>query len=381
MKATNRILVFIDWFDPGYNAGTTRSCTNFVQQMKQDYSIAVFTSDRDFNAREPYKNIFFNQWVPFDQDVKVYYCSPSGLTWKNIKQQIEQVKPDFIYLNSMFSKYFTLYPLLMAHRGLVNAKVVLAPKGMLKDSAIQFKKFKKQIYISFLRLTGVYKKVHFQASDITEVNDIKKWFGNDAVLSLVPDPFGKIAVYSGSIEKKAGQIAIIFIGRVHRIKNLDYLLSLLPAIKGKIQLTIVGSEEDVAYASECKNSARQFPDNISVSFTGGIPNHELPAIIAKHHIMALPTRGENFGHVIVESLAAGKPVLISDQTPWRNLAQAHAGWDIPLAQKEKFIEVLQKIVDFDQAEYDRWAKGAWQFIDNYVKQADLSDKYKKLFSR
>ena len=46
--------------------------------------------------------------------------------------------------------------------------------------------------------------------------------------------------------------------------------------------------------------------------------------------MILPTLGENFGHVIVEAWTAGCPVLVSDRTPWRQLASHGVGWDVAL---------------------------------------------------
>ena len=42
------------------------------------------------------------------------------------------------------------------------------------------------------------------------------------------------------------------------------------------------------------------------------------------------TRHENFGHAVVEAWAHGRPVLLSDQTPWRGLAELDLGWDLPL---------------------------------------------------
>lgn len=55
----------------------------------------------------------------------------------------------------------------------------------------------------------------------------------------------------------------------------------------------------------------------------------------------MPTQGENYGHVFIEALSSGTPILLSDQTPWRNLKDKGIGWDIPLARKDRFIHALQ----------------------------------------
>ena len=58
--------------------------------------------------------------------------------------------------------------------------------------------------------------------------------------------------------------------------------------------------------------------------------------LAKNDLFFFPAHGENYGHVIAEAMAAGCPVLISDQTAWRNLEEKGAGWDLPLDAPGRF---------------------------------------------
>lgn len=375
------ILVFADWFEPGYKAGgPIRSCVNFVHQMQDRYSIYVFTSDRDLNDVTPYSGIVTDKWLNYTGNIKILYCSPEQLNWKNIRSQVNSIRPDFVYLNSMFSKYFTIYPLLMARFGGVDSKIVLSPRGMLRDSALKFKPVKKKFYLRLFRQLGLHKRIHFHATDKTESGDIQKHFGAGTRLSLVSNFAGVLNDYPGSVEKKVNELSIIFVGRVHPVKGLDYLLECVKAVKGNITLTIVGNAEDEEYTSYCKSITNKYAENIKAKFTGDIPNDQLPAMIAQHHIFALPTKGENFGHAIFESLSAGRPVVISDQTPWRNLSVAMAGWDISLQQPELFIEILQRVVLFNQAEYDVWSYNAWQFAKSFAEKDDLKMIYNELFS-
>ena len=46
--------------------------------------------------------------------------------------------------------------------------------------------------------------------------------------------------------------------------------------------------------------------------------------------MFLPTFAENYGHSIVEALSVGTPMLISDNSPWKNLQEKGFGWEISL---------------------------------------------------
>ena len=381
MSTASSILLFTDWFEPGYKAGgPIRSCVHFVHQMKGRYSIYVFTTDRDLNDKEPYAGVASDSWIEYDKGVKVFYCSPSQLSWGTIRKQINEIRPDFIYLNSMFSRYFTIYPLLMRRLRLMNSKMVLAPRGMLKDSALQFKSSKKKVFLSAFRNLQLHRLIHFHATDTTEEADVQKHFGRKVPVTLASNFPGMVKAYPGSIEKRKNELSVIFIGRLHPVKNLDFLLHSLEQVQGNVTLTIVGNPEDKAYVEKCKSIISNYPPNIQIRFAGEIPNNQLPQIIAQHHIFALPTQGENFGHAIFEALSAGKPVLISDQTPWRNLTAVKAGWDLSLEMPGQFTQALQQAVEFDQQEYDGWSYAAWQFVQRFVQESDLQKAYNKLFS-
>ena len=183
-----------------------------------------------------------------------------------------------------------------------------------------------------------------------------------------------------AIQKPAGQLSMIFIGRIHPIKNLDYLLKVLKDVRSRVSLTIVGSLEDKAYWERCGNLIRELPGDITVSYAGEIPNDALPDITNQHHIFALPTRGENFGHAIFESLSLGRPVLISDQTPWRGLTAAYAGWDLPLERPELFRQAIEAAAAFSQEEYNKWSQSTFKFVQDFVAQLTLKKDYLKLFS-
>jgi glycosyltransferase involved in cell wall biosynthesis len=375
------ILLFADWFEPGYKAGgPIRSCVNFVHQMKERYTTYVFTTDRDLGETAPYTNVEADKWVEYSKGVKVFYCSPAKLSWAHILQQVKSINPHFIYLNSMYSRFFTIYPLLMRRLGLINSKIILAPRGMLKESAVQFKSGKKKVFLSAFRYMGLHRFIHFHATDKTEVNDVKRYFGVQAQVTLASNFPGAIKDYPGSIVKKKDELSVIFVGRLHPVKNLDFLLRALQLLRENVLLTVVGNAEDGSYVEQCKEIVKGFPPNIQVKFAGEIPNNQLGKIITQHHIFALPTQGENFGHAIFEALAAGKPVLISDQTPWRHLEKAKAGWDIPLQQPEQFTAALQKAVDLDQTEYEVLSRGAWQFVKEFVQQSELQTAYNNIFS-
>lgn len=375
-----KILLFADWYAPGFKAGgPIRSCVNFAANMKTDYDLYVFTSDRDLGSTQPYEGILAGEWFRSD-GVSLYYCPPEKLSWSNIGAQLRELQPDFIYLNSMFSLKFTIFPLLLARKRCPHAKLILSPRGMLKASAVAFKPAKKKLFLTLLHTLGIARRIHFLASDQTETEDVHRYFGSAAQVTMIPNFPAKLPPAPAVTAKTPGVLNMIYVGRIHPIKNTDYLLDVLAGVKARVSLTIVGSAEDKAFWQTCQDRIAQFSSNITVDYPGELPNDQLPAIIARHHIFALPTRGENFGHAIFEALVLGKPVLISDQTPWRNLQTAGAGWDLPLGDPQAFGRAIEEMAALDQEAYGTRSKTARQFAVDYLDRSNPIEEYLKLFS-
>jgi glycosyltransferase involved in cell wall biosynthesis len=376
-----KILMLADWYAPGFRAGgPIRSCVNFTGYMQGDYEVYVLTTDRDLHAGTPYPGLPADRWIDAQNGEKLFYCSPGELTWATIRRLIRSVAPDFIYLNSMFSPKFTILPLLICRTYGVKARVVLSPRGMLRSSAVQFKSGKKKIFLKLFKWLGISGRIHFLASDTTEEKDVRHYFGPGAKVTVIANFPAPLPQRPPVAAKKSGELTMVCIGRVHPIKNTDFLLDVLADTRAEVRLTIVGSLEDQAFWEQCQEKIRKMPANIKVDYAGELPNDQLPAITLEHHIFVLPTRGENFGHAIFEALLLGKPVLISDQTPWLGLATRCAGWDLPLGRPDVFRQAIEDAALFDQGDYTRWSDNARRYAEEYLTGSNFKEDYIKLFS-
>ena len=138
--------------------------------------------------------------------------------------------------------------------------------------------------------------------------------------------------------------------------------------------------EDAEYWRECQSIIAGLPVNVRVRNNGEIEHKEIGRVFAEHDLLLLPTLGENFGHVIGEALASGCPVLISDQTPWRNLESEGVGWDIPLAETERFQSVLQQCVNGDGEWYAALSSRAQSYAAKHASDPVAIEANRKLFS-
>ncbi|HSB92496.1 MAG TPA: glycosyltransferase family 4 protein [Flavitalea sp.] len=376
-----KLLIFTDWYLPGFKAGgPIQSCRNLVEALDQDYSIYVFTSDRDLGDAGPYPEIETDKWTRLGS-IWIFYASPKSWSMQEIKRQVVFVEPDIIHLNSAFSLNFTIKPLILFWQKKFSGKLILSPRGMLQAGALKYKPIKKRLFLDLLRLSGLPAKIHFHATDSKEVADIKKHFPRNASIHLAENfPNFSMPVLR-SIVKTPGQLELLYLARISPIKNLSFVLELLMKCQGtgKIRFTIAGKVEDERYWQKCAELIRSLPGNVEVVIHGTVEHAEVLNFLQSFHYYILPTFGENFGHGIFEALLAARPVIISDQTPWRGLESKGLGWDIPLDQPGAFIQVISHAIDLDQSEFDQLSARCHQFALDYRTNNETRNKYIELY--
>jgi glycosyltransferase involved in cell wall biosynthesis len=285
---------------------------------------------------------------------------------------------DFVYLNHLFSPLFVVYPLWLKYRGLIKGQVVVCPRGALYDSALSVKPWKKTPFLKLFRWMSLHKRVLFHATNERERTAILRFFPGGSVRIADNLPKADQGAYE-SCPKREGLVKCIFIARIVPIKNLLFFLKALERIKVNVELTVVGPIEDHAYWAECGKAIDGLGKNISSNYLGPRSNDELMPLLRKHHLFVLPTTGENFGHSIFEALLAGRPVLISDQTPWQDLASKKTGWDLPLNDPDGFTRVIGEVAGWDQSIFDEWSRAAWSYAAAFIKNPELKSQYLDLF--
>ena len=375
------ILLFTDWYEPGYKAGgPIRSCHNIVQAFSSEYLFRIVTSDRDLGDTAPYPGIIADRWTDAEHDVKIYYASPERLTNQVIAGMLKEINPSVVYLNSMFSLTFTLRPLWVVWKLNFKVRLILAPRGMLKASALAHKKWKKKAFLRFFSVGGMRSRVVFHATDDQEKTEILQQFGPTTRVEVASNLPG-ITHKPAKRIKAENEAKIVFLSRIHPIKNLLFGLELMQSLKPSRQISfdIYGYIGDDTYYQRCFEAARRLENKIDVQFLGEVEHSEVEEVLQRYHLFFLPTRGENFGHAIFEALASGCPVLISDQTPWKGLEEAGAGWAIPLSEPGKFISAIERLYGMDQVEFDECSMKAVQFAEKHVSEFALRENYFALF--
>jgi glycosyltransferase involved in cell wall biosynthesis len=358
------ILTFLSYYLPGYKAGgPMRSVSNIVDRLGDEFHFKIVTSDRDYLDRQPYPGIRPDAWTRAGK-AEVLYCSPQGLSCRNFYRVLHQLSYDAIYLNSLVSPRFTLVPLLLLKYAHFDSKpVVVAPRGELSPGALAQKGAKKAIYLRLVKLLGLYQNVFWQASTELDAGLIRSHFGAGARIWVADDLFSsedQVAWQHGraGYDKAIGHVRVVFLSRISPMKNLLGALEMLAGVREAVQFDIYGPVDDAEYWSQCQATIARLPSNIRVAYRGHVSHADVLRTLASYDLFLLPTLGENFGHVILEALVAGCPVLISDQTPWTGLEDLGVGWDVPLSNLERFRQAIRKVAGMDRAEHLTWSSRA-----------------------
>ena len=383
MEDNPKILVISRYYLPGYKAGgPIRTLSNLVERLGDKFSFLVLTGDRDLGDTSPYPDIQFGEWNRVGKAL-VWYLDPARVSFISFSKKLREFDYDILYLNGFFN-LFTRRILIYSKLGLLPERpTILAPRGEFSRGALGIKGAKKNLYLKLVKVLDLVGQVSWQASSEFEKEDIQEVFPalkKKKSIWIAPNVPPTInSERNLKLTKNPGSIKMIFLSRIDPMKNLIFALETLNEINGTVHYDIYGPLEDQNYWKECKRIIEKLPPNITVSYKGMISHQQVFSTFSKYHLFFFPTRGENFGHVIIESLSSGCPVLISDQTPWKDLAEAQAGYSIPLKRREEFRAVIEKFVEMDDDEFQKWSEGAIEFGKSFLHDPAVLEQNQKLF--
>lgn len=375
------LLIFVDYFTPGYKAGgPIQSLKNLISVISDEINIYLITRNHDWGTTEVYENVEANIWIA-TENYHIKYLRKEDIIIDVLATEIENLKPDVIFCNSFFSK-FTRKTIQLFRLRRYEIPIVIAPRGEFMNGAFATKFFKKIVYLKLLIITRLLKDVHWLSTSAVETKSIRKKIGVDVIITCVSNLPNLSEPIVKNVSKKKGELSLVFLSRIDPKKNLDFLLNVLVNCEsiGRINLDIYGSKGDKKYFDLCKGISHRIPKNISVNFMDSIPNCEVIQTLAKYHFFILPTKGENYGHAIFESFIAGTPVIISDRTPWVNLRMSKVGVDLPL-EMDKWVSALRDFIDMENQDYLNFNLSCSLFALKHRNINKIKEEYLNFFSK
>jgi glycosyltransferase involved in cell wall biosynthesis len=193
---------------------------------------------------------------------------------------------------------------------------VLSPRGMLVPELIRTRgRLRKLAWMLLAERRTIERAAALHATTDLEAEDASR-------LDL---PLPPVAVIPNGIDpepRDGGEAAVpspflLFLGRLSWKKGLDRLIPALARVPG-VTLALAGNDEE-GITPDLQRLAREHGVADRTVFLGPVHGPEKAALLHRTAALVLPSTSENFGNVVLEAWAAGRPAVV---TPGVGLAQA-----------------------------------------------------------
>lgn len=368
-----KVFLLYPFYWPFYKAGgPVQSIYNIAGSLSANFDFYIVSKNSDIDGAAPKRPLKVGVWQQGIQGERIYYSS-----WVNfflVSRLIFQIKPDVVMVNGIFNLNTTIPGILLSH--FLRYKLIISPRGMLQAGALAMRPFKKNIFLLFLKSVRLCSKAIWHATDMQEEIDIKRNFGSHShvkIVSNIPRPPRTLAGKS----KSSGPLRMIYLSLVTAKKGLHTALKSLEFVDPQIIFHIYGPISDNQYWKRCLSFFGV--GGHEIKYMGPVEPEDIQQKLALYDVMILPTRGENFGHSIYESLSAGTPVLISPKTPWGILQASNAGITIDSFDPKDWAMGINSFIRLNEEHYELISSAATHLAYEYYSNGDFVKNYTDLF--
>jgi glycosyltransferase involved in cell wall biosynthesis len=352
-SSPRQILIWVGHFEPGFRAGgPIRSVAQIVDSAPDDVQITLVTRDRDLGSDERFPGLS-GRWADRGRHRVFYLDTHNPRQWLRLARALREVSFETVYVNSFWSPVFALLPVVVSQFGLIRTgQVLVAPRGELSAGARSLKSRKKDLALHAWRPWFAHPRVIWHATSEAEAQEILSTFPTADVhlVHIVPS---ELSSSDGALEpppRHSGPLRVVFISRISPKKNLLGLLEALAMVRGDVVLDIYGPIGDTEHWNACRRVMAALPSTVNATYQGEIPHESIARTFHRYDAFCLPTLGENFGHVIAESLASACPVLCTDLTPWSSVLRNGGGTVLTGPAADDIAAGLQEWIDLSPDE-------------------------------
>ncbi|MBV6440286.1 MAG: D-inositol-3-phosphate glycosyltransferase [Saprospiraceae bacterium] len=316
-----------------------------------------------------------NSWMETPYGRAIYHTARFHLLPVKMLHSVWEAMPecDIVHLNSLFYPPSLLSALIARWHQI---PIVWSPRGELDEKALVYSTWKKKPFLWFIR-RFLAQHSTFHSTSPEETERIYTIFGQNTRVVEIPN-YMELPPFLNLDQE---ELYLLYLGRIHPKKAIENLLSALPLSKQFMQseyrLKIAGDDRN-AYGEQLKHQVFKLGLQEKVKFTGLVEGAEKQRLFAGARFFILPSHTENFGNVVIESLAQGTPVIASKGTPWAILEQNRAGFWTDNAPKvlaqtidaaitlppDRALEYRKNALDLVQRRFDI-RKNVWVWIKTY----------------
>jgi len=252
---------------------------------------------------------------------------------------------DLVHIHALFS-YAALPAALLAHRS--GVPYIVRPLGTLNRWGLRNRRrWLKRLSFRLIesRILSHAAGIHYTSEqEYVEAGEL----GITASPLMIPNAVDLPMRGAGPRRDPNSRQKILFLSRFDRKKGLDLLLEAFAQLrrKGLDAVLILAGSGDPGLVAQLKKQARRLGIAADVVWAGFLTGPDKWAALANADVFVLPSYSENFGVALVEALASGCPVVLSDQVGiQREIASADAGLVTPCRAEDLAQALLNVLTD------------------------------------
>lgn len=274
-----------------------------------------------------------------EEDYTVYYfrCSP----WRRYKFSAGLLRwlwqhaqdYDIAHIHALFSPVSSLAAMILHQQGV---PYLIRPLGTLDPRDLKKKQTLKSFYAAILERANLARAaaIHFTSSQEAQ---LAERFGAKTPgivlplgVAITPPDIAPVDIRD-RFDIPHNCPILLFLARFAPKKGLDLLLPALETLQHegiKFHLLLCGANsQNRQYEQSIHQQIANSPLRSQTTFTGFVSGDLKVALLNAANLFVLPSYYENFGVAVVEAMAMGVPVIISNQVAiWPTIQQTESGW-------------------------------------------------------
>lgn len=243
----------------------------------------------------------------------------------------------------------------------------------------------KWLFYKWLTFPTLRRAIAVHCTSDTEAEGVRNVLGEDARILLVPNGIDsrdiKVAEYPA-----AKGIKLCFLGHVQQEKGINaFIRAWLKVRNPEDRLVIAGRSVDGAYFEEFQTLVEQAQG--AISYRGYLERGEVMDLLASSHFLVLPSgleeaggMRENFGNVVAEAMAAGRPVLVARGLAWDHLESIGVGFVFDRTEASA-CDVLRKAQSLEGWEWGRMSWNGRYYVEQQLDPIKLGERIWQVLKR
>jgi glycosyltransferase involved in cell wall biosynthesis len=268
---------------------------------------------------------------------------------------------DLVHLHSVF-----LWPTSAAARAAERAGIpyAVSPRGMLVPALMQARgRWRKLAWMRFAERRTLERATALHATSDLEAEEAANLGLSLPPVSVIPngvDPTpwdGDVETLSPPVRTllAAGPYAL-FLGRLSWKKGLDRLIPALAHAPG-ITLAVAGNDEEDLTAG-LEQLAKDSGVAERIAFLGPVHGADKAALLHRALALVLPSQSENFGNVVLESWAAGRPTIVTPEVGLAAAVRETGGGRVIEGDPRRLGEALRDLLARPETAAEMGRKGS-----------------------